>query len=386
MRNYKSTRVKNLSPNSVFSNMTLVAQDRQPVNLALGAPDFPAPNFLKQAAIAAIQNDINQYASVRGLLSLRQAIANRMQNRHQITYNPNTEIIITQGATEAIFATMQGLIEPGDEVILFEPCYTTYLPAILLAGGIPRFYTLLPPNWRIDETKLSAMFSAKTKLIFINTPHNPTGKVFNNSELALIANLCQQYDVLALSDEVYADVIFDDKQHVPLCTYPGMYERTITVSTFGKTFGVTGWKVGWTIAPSPLAEAIMRIHEYTCGSGTAPMQEAAAQVLTTTSVNFYTDIIAQYTAKRNYLCDILNKSGLKPIVPYGTYFLMANFFGFVDDIEFCNYLSAEIGITAIPASSLYHNKLPSDIKLVRFAFCKKQETLKEAGMRLLKMR
>jgi aspartate/methionine/tyrosine aminotransferase len=381
---YASERAKNLTPNSVFANMSTSAQKHESVNLGLGAPDFSAPDFLKEAAIQAIRDDINQYASVRGRPRLRQAIAERMESRYHVSYNPDTDIVVTQGATEAIFAAMLGLIEPGDEVILFEPCYTTYLPAIRLAGGIPKLYTFLPPDWALDEEKFSALFSPKTKMVFINTPHNPTGKVLSDKELSFIAERCIQHDVIAISDEVYDELIFDAKKHIPLCTYPGMYDRTITISSLGKNFGVTGWKVGWSVSSPDLAESIVRIHEYTCGSGTAPVQEAAAQALAMPQ-SYYPDLVAEYETKRNYLCDILNKSGLHPIVPSGTYFLMANFFGVDDDSAFCCYLNGEIGVTAVPASAFYYSRLPADIKMVRFAFCKKMETLEEAGRRLQKI-
>lgn len=317
---YTSKRAKKLIPNSIFSKMNKLAQNNNVINFGIGFPDYPASDFIKEAAIQAIKNDMNQYASCRGLPKLRQAIVDRMQNRYQVSYHPDTDVILTQGATEAIFATMQALVDPGDEVIMFEPCYTTYLPGIQLAGGIPRFYTFFPPDWSLDEVKLKSMFSDKTRLILINTPHNPTGRVFNDKEMSLIAELCLKYDVIAVSDEVYEDLIFDSKKYIPLCTYPGMHNRTVTVSTFGKTFGVTGWKVGWTVSSPELAEPILRIHEYVCGSGTAPVQEAAAQALSMPQ-SFYDDVASQYEAKRNYLCSALKDSGFNPIVPSGTFFL-----------------------------------------------------------------
>ena len=381
---YASERAKNLTPNSVFANMNISAQKHEAVNLGLGSPDFPAPDFLKEAAVQAIRDDINQYASVRGRLNLRQAIADRMESCYHVSYNPDTDIVVTQGATEAIFAAMLGLIELGDEVVMFEPCYTTYLPAIRLAGGIPKLYTFLPPDWVLDEEKLASLFSPKTKMVFINTPHNPTGKGFSDEDLSLLAELCVKHDVIAISDEVYDELIFDEKKHIPLCTYPGMYERTVTISTLGKNFGVTGWKVGWSVSPAGLAEAIVRIHEYTCGSGTTPVQEAAAHALAMPR-SYYSALVAEYEAKRNYLCEALRQSGLQPIVPSGTCFLMANFSGFDSDIEFCRFLNGEIGVTAVPASAFYHSRLSADIKMVRFAFCKKMETLEEAGRRLLRL-
>ena len=234
---------------TIFTEMTALANEHQAINLGQGFPDFAAPAFMKEAAVAAIEADVNQYAPANGRPRLRQAISQKVQDFYGLEANPDTEITVLHGATEAIFATILGLVNPGDEVIIFEPFYDSYVPAIQMAGGIPRFYTLRPPTWQIDEAELAALFSSKTKLIIINTPHNPTGKVFTQAELALIARLCQQHDVLAMTDEVYEHLVFDGQQHQTLASLPGMADRTIMISSLGKTFSVTGWKVGWTVAP-----------------------------------------------------------------------------------------------------------------------------------------
>jgi N-succinyldiaminopimelate aminotransferase len=385
-----SNRAKNLSFNNIFSEMNALAKEHNSVNLGHGFPDYPAPGFIKAAATQAIQCDLNQYTSAQGVPRLRQALANRMQQRYQVTYNPDTDITVTQGATEAIFAAMMALVNPGDEVILFEPCYSTYLPAIQMVGGVPKFYSFLPPNWSLDAQQLESLFSDKTKVILLNTPHNPTGKVFSHAEMALIAQLCNQYNVIAISDEVYEELVFDDHVHRPLCTYPGMYERTITVSTLGKTFDVTGWKVGWAIAPQALSQFILRIRLYTSGSGTTPMQEAAAQALMIPD-SFYQELVAKYEVLRNYCCQMLSDNGFIPFTPSGTFFLMADFSefqtlncSFKNDVEFCKYLTKTVGVTAIPASTLYHHNLPRQFNMVRFAFCKEHATLTEANRRLSK--
>lgn len=381
---YLSQRIESFSSDTVFSEMNRLAAKYNAINLGHGFPDFPAPHFIKEAAVRAIQNDVNQYTSALGNIKLRKSVAQRMLTHYGLSYNPETDISITQGATEAIFATISGLVNPGDEVILFEPCYSTYLPAIKIAGGIPRFYTLYPPDWKIGEESLSSLFSDKTKLILVNTPHNPTGKVLTDQELSMVAKLCCQHDVIAISDEVYEKLTFDNRQHRPFSSYPGMYERTVTVSNLGKTFEVTGWKIGWTIAPPHLTQAILKVRQCSTGSGAAPLQEAASTALES-SEQFYADFLIRYQRNRDYLYEALERSGFKPVLPEGTCFLMADFsnFDFENDIEFCRYLTVEMGVAGIPASALYH-QLPENVRLVRFAFCKTRETLSEAQKRLMR--
>ena len=371
---------------TIFYEMTELANRYQAVNLGQGFPDFPGPDFLKKAAIDAILSDMNQYAPGKGQPRLRQAIAVKMERHYGRTVDPETELTVTVGATGAIFATILGLVDPGDEVILFEPYYDSYLPATQIAGGVPRFYTLQPPDWRIDEAELRALFSDKTKLILINTPHNPTGKVFSKGELSLIADLCRQHDVIAVTDEVYEHIVFDDCRHVPLAGLPGMADRTVTISSAGKTFSMTGWKVGWAVAPPDLIQAILRVHQFMTYCGATPLQEAVAIALQT-SPDYYAKLAAMYQANRDFLADVLAEVGLKPLMPQGTYFMMADIshLGFPDDVAFCRYLTREVGVTAIPPSAFYSD--PADgAKLVRFAFCKTRSVLEEGARRLMKLK
>lgn len=382
---YMAQRVTSFGT-TIFDEMTALANEHQAVNLGQGFPDFPAPGFLKQAAIEAIEADVNQYAPGHGRPRLRQAIASKMARHYSLTVDPATEITVTHGATEAIFATILGLVDAGDEVILFEPFYDSYVPAVQIAGGVPRFYTLRPPDWTIDRQTLASLFSDKTKLIIINTPHNPTGKVFSRADLALIAELCQAHDVVAMVDEVYEHLVFGGATHHSLATFPGMVQRTVTISSLGKSFSVTGWKVGWAIATPSLNQAIFRAHQFMVYSGAAPLQEAAAVALETDD-SYYDELVADYQARRDFLVDVLQEADLNPIIPQGTYFIMADIghLNFASDVAFCRYLTAEVGVAAIPPSAFYHN--PADGRaLARFAFCKRKQTLEEAAKRLLKLR
>lgn len=370
---------------TIFDEMTALANAHQAINLGQGFPDFTAPDFLKTAAQQAIAADVNQYAPGNGRLPLRQALARKMAAFYGLTVDPQTEITVTHGATEAIFATIMGLVNPGEEVILFEPFYDSYVPAVRMAGGVPRFYTLRPPDWSIDPDGLAPLFGPRTKAIIVNTPHNPTGKVFSSEELQLIADLCIRHDVIAVSDEVYEHIVFDGRLHQPIATRPGMAARTVTISSLGKTFSVTGWKVGWAIAAPPLNQAVYRAHQFITFSGAAPLQEAAVAALDTGAA-FYRELAAGYQRKRDLLVEILRDVGLTPIVPAGSYFVMVDIGGqgFANDVAFCRYLTTEIGVAAIPPSAFYAD--PADgAMLARFAFCKKEETLRQAAQRLRKL-
>jgi aspartate/methionine/tyrosine aminotransferase len=382
---YTAQRVSNFGT-TIFFEMTTLANQHQAVNLGQGFPDFAGPDFLKQAAIEAIQSDVNQYAPGSGRLRLREAIARKMARHYGLPVNPATEITVTSGATEAIFATIMGLVNPGDEVILFEPYYDSYLPSVQMAGGIPRFYTLRPPDWTIDREQLASLFSSKTKLILINTPHNPTGKVYSEQELQTIADLCQTHDVIAVTDEVYEHIIFDGLKHHSLATFPGMADRTVTISSAGKTFSMTGWKVGWAIAAAELSQALFRVHQFVTYSGAAPLQEAVATALQSPPA-YYAELAAMYQANRDFLAGALGEAGLKPLTSQGTYFIMVDIsnLDFPDDVAFCRYLTTDIGVAAIPPSAFYFN--PADgAKLARFAFCKTRPTLEEAARRLKKLK
>ncbi|MCL4263719.1 MAG: aminotransferase class I/II-fold pyridoxal phosphate-dependent enzyme [Anaerolineae bacterium] len=367
---------------TVFTEMTALAVQHQAVNLGQGFPDFAAPDFLKEAAREAIAADVNQYAPSYGRAPLKQAISAKVKRHYGLEADPDHEILVTHGATEALCAAILGLVNPGDEVILFEPFYDSYVPDVILAGGVPRFYTLRQPDWQIDREELAALFTPKTKLIIVNTPHNPTGKVFGREELGMIAELCQEHDVLALTDEVYEHIVFDGRVHHLLAQFPGMAARTLTISSLGKSFSVTGWKIGWVIAPPDLLRAAFRTHQFMTFCGAAPLQEAAAVALAVGD-EYYTHLTQDYQAKRDFLMQVLAAAGLPPIAPAGTYFVMVDIsrLGFPDDVAFCRYLTTAVGVAAIPPSAFYHN--PADgARLARFAFCKSQLTLDEAARRL----
>jgi aspartate/methionine/tyrosine aminotransferase len=371
---------------TVFAEMTRLANQHNAINLGQGFPDFAAPQFLKEAAKRAIDVDINQYAPGKGRARLRNTLAAKMKKHYGMDIDPETEITILHGATEAIFASIMGLVNPGDEVILFEPFYDSYVPSTIMANGVVRAYTLRPPDWAIDRDTLAALFNEKTKVIVVNTPHNPTGKVFSRDELAMIAELCVEHDVIAMTDEVYEHLVYNGRFHTPLATFPGMADRTVTISSLGKTFSTTGWKVGWTIAQPELNQAVFRAHQFITYSGAAPLQEAAADALEVAD-DYYEALKQDYTRKRDFLVKVLEDVGLKPIMPDGTYFVMTDIreFGFADDVAFCHYLTKEIGVAAIPPSAFYAN--PADgAGLARFAFCKSDETLERAAERLQKLK
>lgn len=383
--NYLAHRVRGLGT-TIFTEMTALAQQHNAVNLGQGFPDFPAPDFIKHAAVQAIHAEYNQYAPMPGLPQLREAVANKMARHTGLNVNPHSEVTITHGATEGIFATMMGLLNPEDEVILFEPYYDSYVPSVTFAGGTPRFYTLRPPSWGIDPDELEALFNDKTKLIVVNTPHNPTGKVFSPEELQLIATLCHKYDVLAVVDAVYEHILFAGVKHTSLAALPEMRERTVTISSVGKTFSVTGWKTGWVVTTPALTTAVRRAHQFITFAIVTPMQAATAEALTQADeTGYYDDLASMYQERRDLLVDALRRVGLTPLTPQGTYFVMVDIADqpFADDIAFCRYLTTEVGVAAIPPSAFYQR--PEDgATLARFTFCKQPAALQEAVRRLEK--
>lgn len=373
---------------TIFAEMTALANEHGAVNLGQGFPDFAAPDLIKEAARESIAADINQYAPGSGQPALRQAIARKMRRHYGLEVDPDREVAVTVGATEAIFAAIMGLVDPGDEVILFEPYYDSYLPSLQFAGGVPRLYTLRQPHWAIDAGALEAMFNARTKMVLLNTPHNPTGKVFSREELALMARLCQEHDVIAVVDEVYEHIVFDGLVHHSLMAMPGMRERTILISSAGKTFSVTGWKVGWSVAAPELTQAVLRAHQFITYSGAAPLQEATARALDLADAQgYYEELGTMYQARRDSLVRILREVGLAPIKPQGTYFVMVDIegLGFADDVAFCRHLTKEVGVAAIPPSAFY-TTLGGGQMLARFAFCKTEAALEEAAQRLRRWR
>jgi N-succinyldiaminopimelate aminotransferase len=372
---------------SVFTEVTELAARYQAIDLSTGFPDGDGPAQAKAAAIAAIEAGRNQYALCQGVPELRQAVADHSQHFYSQTVNPNTEITITNGAAEALHAIADGLINPGDEVIILEPFYEVYAPNVLMAGGIPRFVPLHPPQWQFDPAELAAAFNNRTRAILVNTPHNPTGKVFSRAELETIAQLCQHWNVIAITDEVYEHIVFDQTRHIRLAQLPGMAERTLTVSSLSKTFSFTGWRIGWVIAPPDLTAAVRLAHQFVLDCSATPLQYAAAAALSLED-DYYINLAADYQYKRDYLAAVLQEIGLEVSLPAGAYFIMAGIkpLGFDNDFTFCKYLATEVGIAAIPPSAFYSdpNKWLGQT-YVRFAFCKTIETLERAKERLLKI-
>jgi L-glutamine---4-(methylsulfanyl)-2-oxobutanoate aminotransferase len=375
---------------SVIREMTRLNQMYGGVNLSQGFPDFPAPAIVKEAACAAIQADVNQYAVTWGTRSLREAIAREFGRRYGVTVVPDEQVTVCCGATEAMMATMMAIIDPGDEVIIFEPFYENYGPDAILSGAAPRYVTLHEPStpaatWTFDPDELAAAFNDRTKAIILNTPNNPTGKVFTREELQTIAALCRKWDVIAISDEIYEHIIYDDWSHVPIASIEGMDDRTVTINSLSKTYSVTGWRVGWTISPPSLTGAIRKVHDFLTVGAAAPLQEAGVAALGVPE-QYYADLAASYQRRRDMLLDILNRHHFTCYAPDGAYYIMTDIgdFGFPDDVEFARYLVKDVGVAAVPGSSFYRNAAMGRTKL-RFCFCKKDETLIEADKRLVKL-
>jgi len=370
---------------SVIREMTRLARRHNAVNLSQGFPDFPAPPDIKAAAAAAIDHDINQYAITWGSPRLREAIAVDFHRRHKLTVDPETQVTVCCGSTETMMATMLGVVDPGDEVIVFEPFYENYGPDAILSGAIPRFVPLREPDWTFDPDELAAAFNNHTRAIIINTPNNPTGKVFSREELERIAALCQKWDVIAITDEIYEHILYDGTTHIPLATLDGMAERTVTINSMSKTFSVTGWRVGWAISPATLATGIRKVHDFLTVGAPAPLQEAAAFALKLGD-DYYRDLAAHYVVRRDRLLAMLERTGFRCYRPSGAYYIMTDIsaFGFDNDVEFTRYLVQEIGVAGVPGSSFYRDPARARTKL-RFCFCKRDETLDEAERRLAKL-
>jgi aspartate/methionine/tyrosine aminotransferase len=369
---------------SIFTEMSRLANLHKAVNLGQGYPDFDGPEFFKDAAVEAIRSGLNQYAVAHGEPRLRQAIATTWERQYGRSIDPDTEVSVTSGATEALFDVVRAFVESGDEVIVFEPFYDSYVPSVLLSGGQIKVVTLHAPDWSFDGQELKSAFSPRTKLLLLNTPHNPTGKVFSADELAQIAELCQDWDVVAVTDEVYDRLTFDDTVHRPLAEVPGMWDRTITINSTGKTFGMTGWKIGYLIAPTELSSAVRAVHQFVTFATSTPMQHAAAAALELAWTNgYYETLKADYTARRDQLTAILADCGLSPLPVQGSYFINADFsaLGFSTDVEFCRWLTSEIGVAAVPPSAFYLDSARAP-RLARFCFAKRPETLAAAAERL----
>jgi aminotransferase len=375
---------------SVIREMTRLALQHGAINLAQGFPDFAAPGEIKRAAQDAIAADINQYAITWGAKSLRQAIAEKFLRTQGMAVDPERELTVCCGATEAMISSMMAVINPGDEVVVFEPFYENYGPDAILSGASPRFVTLRPSadctGWSFDPSELAAAFGPKTKAIILNTPNNPTGKVFRREELETIRDLCVRNNAFAITDEIYEHMLYDGAQHISIAALDGMRERTITINALSKTYSVTGWRVGWAIAAPDVTAAVRKVHDFLTVGAAAPLQEAGAVALRFPA-SYYEKLASDYLARRNKMLAILEDAGFRCFKPQGAYYIMTDVsrFGYPNDMEFARYLVKEIGVAAVPGSSFYHD--PADgSQQVRFTFCKTDPTLEEAGRRLSKLR
>ena len=371
---------------SVIRDMTRLALQHDAINLAQGFPDFAAPAEIKVAAARAIADDINQYAITWGAKSFRNAIAAKFASTYGMTIDPDTQLCVTCGSTEAMIAAALAVIDPGDEVIVFEPFYENYGPDAILSGATTRYVTLHEPEWTFDEAELAAAFSDRTRAIIINSPNNPTGKVFTREELEAIARLCQHWGVVAFTDEIYEFMTYEGHRHVPLLTVPGMEDRTVLINALSKTYSVTGWRVGWTIASPVLTGGIRKVHDFLTVGAAAPLQEAGVVALGLPDA-YYEQLAAEYVERRDLMLGILEGAGFKTYKPYGAYYIMTDIsgLGYDDDVTAARALTAEIGVASVPGSSFYSRPELGRDKL-RFSFCKRLETLREAGARLAQLR
>ena len=371
---------------TIFTQVSARALELKAINLGQGFPDFEGPDFVKQAAKAGIDHQSNQYPPSMGIPALREAVAARFEEQTGRAVDPNRQVTITSGCTEALAASFLGLLEPGDSVILLQPWYDCYPVGCALAGATPRYVTLRPPDFRLPEAELRAAFEEGARAIVINTPHNPTGRVFSRRELDLVAELCISHDVMAFTDEVYEHIRFDGVPHLSLAAWPGMWERTVTMSSVGKSFSLTGWKTGWAVAPEDLTAGVRAAHQFLTFTTPNPMQYGSAAALAAPP-EYFEDLQAFYTTRRNLLAEGLDRLGFGVYLPQGTYFLMADHrpFGFADDVSFVTHLIEEVGVAAIPPSGFYQDPVDG-AELVRFAFCKSEEMLRGALERMKALR
>ena len=370
---------------SVIRGMTRLAREHDAINLAQGFPNFPTPAILKDAAAAAVGRDINQYAITWGSKRLRDALTARYADWYQMTLDPEREITVTCGATEAMAATLMAIVDPGDEVIVPEPFYENYGPDAVLCDARP-VYVPLRPGEPLDLDRVARAFTPRTRAIIVNTPNNPTGRVLTERELTGIADLCIRHDVYAVTDEIYEHIRYDGP-HIPIATLPGMRDHTITISGASKTFSVTGWRVGWIIAPPDVTDAIRKVHDFLTVGSPAPLQEAVAVALEQCDADFYQGLAREYRARRDILCAALSAAGFRITPPEGAYYVLADFTALSDlpDVEFSYWLTREIGVTPVPGSSFYSEKTMGK-NVVRFAFCKTEELLRQASHKLMGIR
>src|SRR5216684_4228381 len=370
---------------TVFTEINALAQQYNALNLGQGKPDFDTPpDSVAHLAQAAQAGQYNQYAPGSGTASLRQAIVDHAARFYGLAIDPASGVIVTSGATEGIFSAILGLVDPGDEVIVIEPFYDSYVPNIIMANAVPVCVPLHPPTWTLDVEELRAAFTAKTRVLILNTPQNPSGRVFTLQELTMIAELCIEHDVTVIADEVYEHLLFDSAQHIPIATLPGMFERTVTVSSAGKLFSATGWKVGWVYGHPDLVEGVARAHQFVTFAVHHPSQEAVAYALHLPAT-YYASFQAMYETKRQLMLSALDSGRLKYFAPEGTYFVLADYSDVFDGtpLDFTRLLIKEVGVACIPPESFYSREHAHiGHGYVRFAFCKSDDMLRQVGERL----
>lgn len=370
---------------SVIREMTRLALEHGAMNLAQGFPDFPAPSEVKDAAVRAIQADVNQYAITWGAREFRRAIAARFRKDTGLVIDPERELTVCCGATETMIASMLAVVDPGDEVVVFEPFYENYGPDAIISGAAPRFVRLHPPEWTFDPGELARAVSGRTRAIILNTPNNPTGKVFTRDELEAIAAVARNSNAYVITDEIYQYMVYDGFEHVPMVTLPGMRERTITINGLSKTYSVTGWRVGYAIAPPHVSDAIRKMHDFLTVGAPAPLQEAGVAALGLPE-SYYHKLATDYALRRDKMLVALEKAGFRCYRPRGAYYIMTDIsgFGFPNDVEFARYLVSKVGVAVVPGSSFYDDP-ELGRQQVRFCFSKTDTTLDEAARRLEKL-
>ncbi|MBS1829504.1 MAG: aminotransferase class I/II-fold pyridoxal phosphate-dependent enzyme [Acidobacteria bacterium] len=381
---FRSQRTLNFTE-SVIREMTRLAIQYQAVNLAQGFPDFPAPAVLKDAAHAAIDAEFNQYSITWGAKPFRDAIAGKYKRHYGLELDPEREITVCCGATEGMIATLLAVTNPGDEIIVFEPYYENYGPDSELCSAVRRVVALRAPDWTFDRDELRKAFNGRTKAVIVTSPNNPTGRVFSAEDLAYIAGLCQEFDALCITDEIYEHIVYDGATHVPVLAIPGMRERGILVNSMSKTYSVTGWRVGWVLAAPDLTDSIRKVHDFLTVGAAHPLQMAGVTALGLPD-EYYSELGREYQKKRDHIVSVLEETGFRPFRPSGAYYVMADIsgFGFANDTEFAMHLLQRCGVAAVPGSSFFL-KGEDGHQLIRFCFCKKYETLEEARQRLKRL-
>lgn len=373
---------------TIFSEMSRLALERGAVNLGQGFPDFDGPSAIKEAAVEALRRGNNQYARSQGVPELVAAVAEQRRLQHGLQYDPMTEVGVFSGATEGLMSAMLGLLDPLDEVVFFEPVYDSYPACAAMAGATARYHTLEFPAYEVDETRLRALITDKTRLLVVNSPHNPTGKVFSMPELELIARIAVEHDLIVLTDEVYEHLTFGEARHIPVASLPGMRERTLSISSLGKTWSLTGWKIGWATGPAHLIKATQAAHQFVTFSTATPLQYGAAHALRHFSGDYIVGFQRDYLERRDLLMEALEAVGFNVRPPAGAYFVLADFSPLFEgtDVEFAKHLIEAAGVAAIPPSFFYPSRPDAGRHLIRFAFCKKKETLAEAARRLQRIK